>query len=63
MVNIEQTIIEISAKLELYHGKKSAIIVDKIKINIPKINLKVITFQTILFESFELFVISLIEIA
>ncbi|MDR1944987.1 MAG: hypothetical protein LBQ59_02635 [Candidatus Peribacteria bacterium] len=63
IVKIEEIIIEIIAKFELYQGKKKAIRVDKTKINIHKINLKVITFQIILLESFGLFVISLIEIA
>jgi hypothetical protein len=47
----------------LYQGKKKAIMVDKTKINIPKNNLKVITFQTILLELALSLAISLIEIA
>ncbi|MDP2395837.1 MAG: hypothetical protein Q8S84_02355 [bacterium] len=54
---------DMSAKLELYQGKKYAIAVAKNNINIHNINLKLITFQTIFDELSLSLVISLIVIA
>ncbi|MDR1987310.1 MAG: hypothetical protein LBQ24_00625 [Candidatus Peribacteria bacterium] len=63
IVKIEAIIIEIIATFELYQGRKNAIKVDKTRINIHKISLNVITFQTIFSLSFLFLDISLIEIA